>query len=94
MGYTSKLAGTETGVAEPGSTFSRFFGAPFMPRLPHAYTDLLGEYLDRYKTRTWLVNTGWSGAVRGRVADRHPPHPGDGAGRVVRRARPGEVHPR
>ncbi|SQD92028.1 Phosphoenolpyruvate carboxykinase [ATP] 1 [Candidatus Bipolaricaulis anaerobius] len=61
MGYTSKLAGTETGVAEPGSTFSRFFGAPFMPRLPHAYTDLLGEYLDRYKTRTWLVNTGWSG---------------------------------
>lgn len=29
MDYTSKLAGTETGVAKPGSTFSRFFGAPF-----------------------------------------------------------------
>ncbi len=65
MGYTSKLAGTETGVAEPGSTFSRFFGAPFMPRLPHVYTDLLGEYLDRYGTQAWLVNTGWSGGPYG-----------------------------
>jgi phosphoenolpyruvate carboxykinase (ATP) len=61
MGYTSTLAGTETGVAEPRSTFSRFFGAPFMPRLPHACTDLLGTYLGRYGAQTWLVNTGWSG---------------------------------
>ncbi len=65
MGYTSKLAGTETGVAEPGSTFSRFFGAPFMPRLPQAYTALLGAYLDRYRTGAWLVNTGWSGGPYG-----------------------------
>ncbi len=65
MGYTSKLAGTETGVAEPGSTFSRFFGAPFMPRLPQAYVDLLGEYLDRHATTAWLVNTGWSGGPYG-----------------------------
>lgn len=65
MGYTSKLAGTETGVAEPGSTFSRFFGAPFMPRLPQAYTELLGTYLDRNRTQTWLVNTGWSGGAYG-----------------------------
>lgn len=68
MGYTSKLAGTETGVAEPGSTFSRFFGAPFMPRLPQAYTDLLGRYLDRYRTQAWLVNTGWSGGAYGQGA--------------------------
>ena len=26
MGYTSKLAGTETGIIEPKTTFSRFFG--------------------------------------------------------------------
>lgn len=65
MGYTSVLAGTETGVVEPRSTFSRFFGAPFMPRLPHAYTDLLGVYLDRYQTEVWLVNTGWSGGAYG-----------------------------
>lgn len=65
MGYTSKLAGTETGVVEPGSTFSRFFGAPFMPRLPQVYVDLLGEYLDRHTTAGWLVNTGWSGGPYG-----------------------------
>lgn len=65
MGYTSKLAGTETGVVVPGSTFSRFFGAPFMPRLPSAYTGLLGTYLDRYHTQAWLVNTGWSGGPYG-----------------------------
>ncbi len=65
MGYTSKVAGTETGVAEPGSTFSRFFGAPFMPRLPQAYTELLGQYLERYKTQVWLVNTGWQGGPYG-----------------------------
>ncbi|MCX7750148.1 MAG: phosphoenolpyruvate carboxykinase (ATP) [Candidatus Bipolaricaulota bacterium] len=65
MGYTSKLAGTETGVAEPGSTFSRFFGAPFMARLPQVYVDLLGEYLGRHRTEAWLVNTGWSGGAYG-----------------------------
>ncbi len=65
MGYTSKLAGTETGVIEPVSTFSRFFGAPFMPRLPHVYADLLGQYLARYGTRVYLVNTGWTGGPYG-----------------------------
>jgi phosphoenolpyruvate carboxykinase (ATP) len=65
MGYTSKLAGTETGIGEPRSTFSRFFGAPFMPRQPAVYTKLLGEYLDRYRARVYLVNTGWSGGPFG-----------------------------
>ncbi len=65
MGYTSKLAGTETGVVEPQSVFSRFFGAPFMPRNPKDYTDLLGEKLDRHQTRVFLVNTGWSGGAYG-----------------------------
>jgi phosphoenolpyruvate carboxykinase (ATP) len=65
MGYTSKLAGTETGVTEPVSTFSRFFGAPFMPRSPEAYASLLGERLALHKTRVFLVNTGWSGGPYG-----------------------------
>lgn len=65
MGYTSKLAGTETGVIEPKSTFSRFFGAPFMPRNPDCYTRLLGEKLDRHGTKVYLVNTGWTGGPYG-----------------------------
>lgn len=65
MGYTSKVAGTETGVVEPVSTFSRFFGAPFMPRLPGVYAGMLGEFLDRYGARVYLVNTGWSGGPHG-----------------------------
>ncbi len=69
MGYTSKLAGTETGIVEPVSTFSRFFGAPFMPRLPEVYMGLLGELIDRYGTRVFLVNTGWAGGPYGQ-ADR------------------------
>ncbi len=65
MGYTSKLAGTETGIKEPVSTFSRFFGQPFMPRVPEAYTDLLGSKLDKYGTQVYLVNTGWTGGPYG-----------------------------
>lgn len=68
MGYTSKLAGTETGVVEPQVMFSRFFGAPFMPRHPKNYTDLLGEKLQRHQTRVFLVNTGWTGGGYGKGA--------------------------
>ena len=65
MGYTSKLAGTETGITEPVSTFSRFFGAPFMPRKPHEYADLLGKKMGEHGTEVFLVNTGWSGGPYG-----------------------------
>ncbi len=65
MGYTSRLAGTEIGAIEPRSTFSRFFGAPFMPRLPQDYLDLLEKYVQRYGTRVYLVNTGWTGGPYG-----------------------------
>ena len=65
MGYTSKLAGTETGIKEPVSTFSRFFGQPFMPRVPEAYADLLGEKLDLHGTQVYLINTGWTGGPYG-----------------------------
>ena len=65
MGYTSKLAGTETGIVEPKTTFSRFFGEPFMPRNPDVYARMLGEKLDRHGTTVYLVNTGWSGGPYG-----------------------------
>ncbi|MBN1541762.1 phosphoenolpyruvate carboxykinase (ATP) [candidate division KSB1 bacterium] len=65
MGYTSKLAGTETGIIEPVSTFSRFFGQPFMPCLPDRYAGLLGKRLKKHGTRVFLVNTGWSGGAYG-----------------------------
>jgi phosphoenolpyruvate carboxykinase (ATP) len=65
MGYTSKLAGTETGIVEPLSTFSRFFGQPFMPRNPNDYASLLGKKIKKHRTRVYLVNTGWSGGAYG-----------------------------
>jgi phosphoenolpyruvate carboxykinase (ATP) len=65
MGYTSKLAGTETGVVEPKSTFSRFFGEPFMPRNPGVYAKMLGDKLKKHGTEVYLVNTGWSGGAYG-----------------------------
>jgi phosphoenolpyruvate carboxykinase (ATP) len=66
LGYTSKLAGTETGIVQPKSTYSRFFGQPFMPRNPDVYIRLLGEKLDRHQTRVYLVNTGWTGGPYGK----------------------------
>ena len=65
MGYTSKLAGTETGFTEPQATFSRFFGAPFMPRNPSDYSDLLGKKMEEFNVPVYLVNTGWSGGAYG-----------------------------
>jgi len=65
MGYTSKLAGTETGIVEPVSTFSRFFGQPFMPRNPEVYDEMLGERMRKHDTQVYLINTGWSGAPYG-----------------------------
>lgn len=65
MGYTSKLAGTETGITEPVTTFSRFFGEPFMPCNPDVYAGMLGARMESYKSEVFLVNTGWSGGPFG-----------------------------
>ncbi|MEA3356239.1 MAG: phosphoenolpyruvate carboxykinase (ATP) [Candidatus Bipolaricaulota bacterium] len=65
MGYTSKLAGTETGIVEPKTTFSRFFGEPFMPRNPDVYARMLGDNMKKYGTTVYLVNTGWNGGPYG-----------------------------
>ncbi len=65
MGYTSKLAGTEQGIVDPVSTFSRFFGQPFMPSMPHFYADLLGDKMKHHSADVYLINTGWSGGPYG-----------------------------
>jgi len=64
-GYTAKLAGTEIGVKEPTATFSAGFGAPFLPRHPGVYAELLMDRLDRFDVPVWLVNTGWTGGPYG-----------------------------
>jgi phosphoenolpyruvate carboxykinase (ATP) len=65
-GYTAKVAGTERGLGnEPVATFSACFAAPFLPRNPSAYAQLLGKKLRRTEAQCWLVNTGWIGGPHG-----------------------------
>ena len=70
-GYTARVAGTEIGVIEPDATFSTCFGAPFMPRHPSVYGNLLKERIARGGVDCWLVNTGWTGGKYG-VGSRMP----------------------
>ncbi len=70
-GYTARVAGTEIGVTEPDATFSTCFGAPFMPRHPSVYGNLLKERIARGEVDCWLVNTGWTGGQYG-VGTRMP----------------------
>ena len=64
-GYTAKVAGTEIGVTEPEATFSTCFGAPFMPRHPSVYGNLLKKRIAEGGVQCWLVNTGWTGGKYG-----------------------------
>ena len=70
-GYTARVAGTEMGVTEPDATFSTCFGAPFMPRHPSVYGNLLKTRIARGNVTCWLVNTGWTGGAYG-VGTRMP----------------------
>jgi len=64
-GYTAKVAGTETGVTEPKSTFSACFGAPFLPLHPVNYAEMLGKKIREHSVNVWLINTGWTGGAYG-----------------------------
>lgn len=65
-GYTARVAGTEKGLgSEPQATFSTCFGAPFMPRHPSVYGELLRDKIAKHNANCWLVNTGWSGGRAG-----------------------------
>ena len=65
LGYTAKVAGTETGIVEPQMTFSACFGAPFLPLAPTHYAKMLGQKMETHDTNVWLVNTGWTGGPYG-----------------------------
>ncbi len=81
-GYTAKVAGTEKGLVGVEPEFSTCFGAPFLPRHPSVYGNLLRELIGVHGVDCWLVNTGWTGGnLRRRPAhadqgDAHAAHRG------------------
>jgi phosphoenolpyruvate carboxykinase (ATP) len=64
-GYTAKVAGTEKGLVGVQPEFSTCFGAPFLPRHPSVYGNLLRELIGVHGADCWLVNTGWTGGRYG-----------------------------
>jgi phosphoenolpyruvate carboxykinase (ATP) len=64
-GYTAKVAGTEKGLVGVEPEFSTCFGAPFLPRPPAEYGNLLREYIAKHEVDCWLVNSGWTGGIYG-----------------------------
>ena len=64
-GYTAKVAGTEKGLVGVEPEFSTCFGAPFLPRHPTVYANLLQAYIQKHDVDVWLVNSGWTGGKYG-----------------------------
>ncbi len=64
-GYTAKVAGTEKGLVGVQPEFSTCFGAPFLPRHPSVYANMLRDYIAKYGADCWLVNSGWTGGKYG-----------------------------